>query len=70
MNGDILLIDIKRNLLELNQPLGLSLIGHRDPDKLAVFICDIQSDSLLGNDNRLQIGDQLLQVKFDFLSFF
>ena len=62
LNGDVLLIDIKRNLSEINEPLGLSLIGHRDSDKLAVFICDIQKNSLLGRDNRLQRGDQLLQV--------
>jgi hypothetical protein len=69
LNGDVLLIDIKRNLSEINEPLGLSLIGHRDPDKLAVFVCDIQSNSLIGRDNRLQIGDQLLQVKIFVLRF-
>ncbi len=62
LNGNVLLIDIKRNLSEINEPLGLSLIGHRIPDKLAVFVCDIQPNSLLARDNRLQRGDQLLQV--------
>ncbi|CAF2616811.1 unnamed protein product [Rotaria sp. Silwood2] len=67
LNGDVLLIDIKRNLSEINEPLGLSLIGHRDPNKLAVFVCDIQSNSLLDRDNRLQSGDQLLQVNEEIL---
>ncbi|CAF0974575.1 unnamed protein product [Adineta steineri] len=62
LNGDVLFIDIKRNPIELNEPLGLSLIGHRNQDKLAVFVCDIQANSLLDRDNRLQVGDQLLQV--------
>ncbi len=62
LDGEILSIEIKRNPSEINEPLGLSLIGHRDPDKLAVFVCDIQSNSLLGRNNQLQIGDQLLQV--------
>ena len=62
LNGDVLLIDIKRNSKEINEPLGLSLIGHRQEEKLAVFVCDIQPNSLLDRDNRLQIGDQLLQV--------
>lgn len=69
LNGEVLLIDIKRNPSEINEPLGLSLIGHCDPDKLAVFVCDIQSDSLLGRDNRLKLGDQLLQVSLPFILF-
>jgi hypothetical protein len=63
LNGEVLLIDIKRNLSEINEPLGLSLIGHRYPDKLAVFIFDIEVNSLVDRDGRLQIGDQLLQVR-------
>jgi len=62
LNGDLLYIDIKRNLAEINEPLGLSLIGHRDPNKLAVFVCDIQPGSLLDRDNRIRPGDQLLEV--------
>ncbi|CAF5150496.1 unnamed protein product, partial [Rotaria magnacalcarata] len=45
----------------------LSLIGHRDPNKLAVFVCDIQLDSLVSRDNRLKLGDQLLQVDDEIL---
>ncbi|CAF4646124.1 unnamed protein product [Rotaria sp. Silwood1] len=67
LNGDVLLIDIKRDLSEINEPLGLSLIGHRDPNQLAVFVCDIQPNSLLGRDNRLRLGDQLLQVNEEIL---
>jgi len=72
LNGDLLYIDIKRNLSEINEPLGLSLIGHRDPNKLAVFVCDIQPRSLLDRDNRIRPGDQLLEVikkKIVFFSF-
>ena len=60
--GDLLYLDIKRSLAEINEPLGLSLIGHRDPNKLAVFVCDIQPGSLLDRDNRIRPGDQLLEV--------
>ncbi|UJR23757.1 hypothetical protein I4U23_026734 [Adineta vaga] len=67
LNGEVLLIDIKRNSIEMNEPLGISLIGHRDPDQLAVFVCDIQANSLFDRDNRLQIGDQLLQVNDEIL---
>ncbi|CAF0743296.1 unnamed protein product [Rotaria sordida] len=67
LDGDVLLIDIKRDLSEINEPLGLSLIGHCDPNKLAVFVCDIQPNSLLGRDNRLRLGDQLLQVNEEIL---
>ena len=63
LHGDLHLIDIKRNLSEINDPLGLSLIGHRDPNRLAVFVCDIQPGSLLDRDNRIHPGDQLLEVK-------
>ena len=62
LDGEVLTIEIKRNLSQINEPLGLSLIGHRDPEKMAVFVCDIESNSLFGRDNRLRIGDQLLQV--------
>lgn len=70
LNGDLLFIDIKRNLAEINEPLGLSLIGHRDPNKLAVFVCDIQPGSLLDRDNRIRPGDQLLEVKIEEKLFF
>ena len=74
LQGDLFFIDIKRNLSEINEPLGLSLIGHRDATKLAVFVCDIQPGSLLDRDNRIRPGDQLLEVKkrkqIVFFSFF
>ena len=63
LNGDLFYIDIKRTLAEVNEPLGLSLIGHRDPNKLAVFVCDIQPGSLLDRDGRIHPGDQLLEVR-------
>lgn len=62
LQGDLLLIDVRRSLSEINEPLGLSLIGHRDPNKLAVFVCDIQTGSLLDRDHRLRPADQLLEV--------
>lgn len=62
LDGQILIIDIRRIDNEINEPLGLSLIGHRDIDKLAVFVCDVQPDSLIARDNRMRVGDQLLQV--------
>lgn len=62
LHGDLLFIDIKRNPAEISEPLGLSLIGHRDPSKLAVFVCDIQPGSLLDRDHRIFPGDQLLEV--------
>lgn len=62
LEGDLLFIEIKRALAEINEPLGLSLIGHRDPNKLAVFVCDIQPGSLLDRDHRILPGDQLVEV--------
>jgi multiple PDZ domain protein len=62
LQGELLFVNIKRSLAEVNEPLGLSLIGHRDPNKLAVFVCDIQSGSLLDRDHRIYPGDQLLEV--------
>jgi len=67
LDGQILRIDLKRNPSELNEPLGLSLIGHRDPTKLAVFVCDVHSNSFLGRDKRIHPGDQLLQVNDEIL---
>lgn len=66
LEGQLLSIDVKRNALEMNEPLGLSLIGHRDPTKLAVFVCDVQTNSFLGRDGRIHPGDQLLQVRTRF----
>ncbi|CAF1001759.1 unnamed protein product, partial [Adineta ricciae] len=67
LNGDLYYIDIKRTIAEINEPLGLSLIGHRDPTKLAVFVCDIQPGSLLDRDSRIHPGDQLLEVNGEIL---
>ena len=67
LTGELLSVEIDRDLDAIDAPLGISLIGHRDPNQLAVFICDVQSDSLIGRDDRIRRGDQLLQVNDEVL---
>ena len=67
LDGELLSIEVKRTGAEMNEPLGLSLIGHRDPTKLAVFVCDVQPHSFLGRDGRIRPADQLLQVNLSLL---
>uniref|UniRef100_A0ABD2X0H4 Multiple PDZ domain protein n=1 Tax=Trichogramma kaykai TaxID=54128 RepID=A0ABD2X0H4_9HYME len=42
--------------------LGISLAGHKDRNKMAVFICGINPNGVAAKQGELQVGDELLEV--------
>ena len=43
--------------------LGLSLAGNRDLSVMSVFVVGIQPDTVLAQDGRIHVGDELLEVR-------
>ena len=54
-NGKILVVDLEKNA----QGLGISLAGHRDRMKMAVFICGINPAGLAHKTKMLEVGDEV-----------
>ncbi|OTF73505.1 PDZ domain protein [Euroglyphus maynei] len=46
--------------------LGISLAGNRDRKKMNVFICGMHPKGAAFKDGRLCIGDEILEVRFNF----
>lgn len=46
--------------------MGLGLAGNKDRSKMSVFVAGIQPDSPADRDGRIQIGDELLEVRTSF----
>lgn len=46
--------------------LGISLAGHKDRSKMAVFICGINPSGNAAKNGELKVGDELLEVQDDF----
>uniref|UniRef100_A0A915HZG6 PDZ domain-containing protein n=1 Tax=Romanomermis culicivorax TaxID=13658 RepID=A0A915HZG6_ROMCU len=58
LEGDVLLVEVEKG----HQGLGLSLAGHRDRTKLSVFIVDISPEHCESYGDRIQVGDEILEV--------
>jgi hypothetical protein len=42
--------------------LGISLAGHKDRNKMAVFICGLNPSGAAFKNGEIQVGDELLEV--------
>lgn len=43
--------------------LGLSLAGNRDRSRMSVFVVGIDPSGAAGQDGRIVVGDELLEVR-------
>ena len=43
--------------------LGISLAGNRDRNKMSVFVCGLHPQGLAFKDGRIQVGDEILEVR-------
>lgn len=43
--------------------LGLSLAGNRDRNKMSVFVCGLHPQGSAFKDGRIQVGDEILEVR-------
>lgn len=57
--GEIIELEIPRS----NSGLGLSLVGNKDRQKMSVFVLGIHDDNTAAKDARIQVGDEILEVK-------
>lgn len=43
--------------------LGIALSGHKDRNKMAVFICGINPQGIASKTGGMAVGDEILEVK-------
>ncbi|XP_065558725.1 multiple PDZ domain protein-like isoform X2 [Artemia franciscana] len=60
LNGELLMVDLDKSSSPTG--LGISLAGHRDRLKMAVFVCGLNPTGAAYKDGRLQVGDELVEV--------
>ncbi|XP_072367052.1 inaD-like protein isoform X3 [Scyliorhinus torazame] len=56
--GDLHIIELEKD----KNGLGLSLAGNRDRSRMSIFVVGINSDGSAGKDERIKIGDELLEI--------
>ena len=59
MNGELHLVDLIRG----HASLGINLAGNKDRNTMSVFVAGVQPESVAGKDGRIQVGDELLEVR-------
>lgn len=48
--------------------LGISLAGHKDRTRMAVFVCGLNPNGTASKDGTLKVGDEILEVSLSILS--
>jgi len=44
------------------QGLGISLAGHKDRQRMAVFVCGLNPSGTASKEGSLKVGDEILEV--------
>lgn len=52
------------------QGLGLSLAGHKDRSRMAVFVCGLNPNGAASRSGGIQVGDEILEVTSQILLYF
>jgi hypothetical protein len=52
-------VDLKRG----NGSLGINLAGNKDRNTMSVFVAGVKPESVAGKDGRINVGDELLEVR-------
>lgn len=55
---EVMMATIKKNI----QNVGISLAGHQDRTKMAVFICGLHPQGAAFECGQLKIGDEIIEV--------
>lgn len=48
-----------------NQGLGISLAGHKDRNRMAVFVCGLNPNGSAYKNGGIQVGDEILEVRYN-----
>jgi hypothetical protein len=46
--------------------LGISLAGHKDRNRMAVFVCGLNPNGTASKEGTLKVGDEILEVSLRF----
>lgn len=67
LGDSVLVVHLERS----HKGLGISLAGHKDRNRMAVFVCGLNPNGTAFKTGGIQVGDEILEVcKFFFLFFF
>lgn len=58
LGNDVLLVELEKD----SHGLGLSLAGHKDRNKMAVFVCGINPNGAAYKKGNIRVGDEILEV--------
>jgi C-terminal processing protease CtpA/Prc len=65
LGHSVLAVQLERG----RQGLGLSLAGHKDRSRMAVFVCGLNPNGAASRSGGIQVGDEILEVTCAFLCF-
>lgn len=60
LGEDVLLVELEKG----SHGLGLSLAGHKDRTKMAVFVCGINPSGAAYKNGNIKVGDEILEVRW------
>jgi len=66
LGHSVLTVQLERG----RQGLGLSLAGHKDRSRMAVFVCGLNPNGAASRNGGIQVGDEILEVTSDCLPCF
>ncbi|XP_065205069.1 multiple PDZ domain protein-like isoform X4 [Planococcus citri] len=58
LGGGVMIVELERG----SNGLGLSLAGHKDRTKMAVFVCGINPNGAAYKAGNIQVGDEILEI--------
>jgi PDZ domain (Also known as DHR or GLGF). len=58
LGHSVLTVQLERG----RQGLGLSLAGHKDRNRMAVFVCGLNPNGAAFRSGSIQVGDEILEV--------
>lgn len=58
LGHSVLTVQLERG----RQGLGLSLAGHKDRSRMAVFVCGLNPNGAASRTGGIQVGDEILEV--------
>lgn len=58
LGESVLVYQLERN----HKGLGISLAGHKDRTKMAVYVCGLNPHGSAAKNGGLQVGDEILEV--------
>lgn len=59
LGSGVLMVELEKSS---TSGLGISLAGHKDRNKMAVFICGLNPHGIAKKAGMLKVGDEILEV--------